>query len=131
MPKRSRSLLIDLSALYPEAVLSYGESFSLQKAPRHPHTHTGIRFLSRSILLRCWYGNSQHVISANSGRNSPLISADFVTLDMWNMWICGDTAPKFFMNLYYKDSFSQADINRDGVLDRDELMAHEEEISAE
>ena len=36
-----------------------------------------------------------------------------------------------FMNLYYKDSFSQADINRDGVLDRDELVAHEEIISAE
>lgn len=36
-----------------------------------------------------------------------------------------------FMNLYYQDSFLQADINEDGVLDLEELYAYEETISAE
>jgi acyl-CoA-binding protein len=35
------------------------------------------------------------------------------------------------MNLYYQDSFLEADVNKDGVLDREELYAYEEEISAE
>lgn len=36
-----------------------------------------------------------------------------------------------FMNLYYQDSFLEADVNQDGVLDREELYAYEEDISAE
>jgi Ca2+-binding EF-hand superfamily protein len=35
------------------------------------------------------------------------------------------------MNLYYQDSFLEADYNKDGVLDREELYAYEEDISAE
>lgn len=35
------------------------------------------------------------------------------------------------MNLYYQDSFLQADVNKDGVLDLEELYAYEEHIPAE
>lgn len=36
-----------------------------------------------------------------------------------------------FMNLYYQDSFLEADYNKDGMLDREELFAYEETIPAE
>ena len=35
------------------------------------------------------------------------------------------------MNLYYQDSFLEADVNKDGVLDLEELSAYEEQIPAE
>ena len=35
------------------------------------------------------------------------------------------------MNLYYQDSFLEADVNKDGVLDLKELYAYEEQIPAE
>ena len=35
------------------------------------------------------------------------------------------------MNLYYQDSFLEADINEDGVLDLEELSAYEEQIPSE
>lgn len=36
-----------------------------------------------------------------------------------------------FMNLYYSNSFSQADVNSDGILDREEFFAYEEDIPVE
>jgi len=36
-----------------------------------------------------------------------------------------------FMNLYYQDSFLEADVNKDGTLDLEELYAYEQQIPAE
>lgn len=36
-----------------------------------------------------------------------------------------------FMNLYYSNSFSQADVNKDGILDKDEFIAYEEDMPVE
>ena len=35
------------------------------------------------------------------------------------------------MNLYYQDSFLEADVNKDGALNLEELYAYEEQIPAE